>query len=164
MPRKFPRTQMFSVALLFRFLIFQFYRSRIDAIAHAAGVPRPIVKHMPQVRLAARAFRFRADHSVRSVRFFFHAARRKRRGKTRPARAGFKFLFRLKKRLSARRANIGALLFLVTIFPREWRLRPLLPHHIILFGCKFLLPFRICLLYFFSHNVPSLSQRVNLRK
>jgi hypothetical protein len=33
-----------------------------------------------------------------------------------------------------------------------------------LFGCKFFLPFRVSLLYFFGHNDSSLSQRTKLRK
>jgi len=146
------------------FRALQFQRSRINAVAHSACGGGPVVKHVPQMGFAACAFRFRANHSMARVRLFLNASRRERSGKARPTGAGFKFRSRFKQRLSARRTHVRTGFLRVAIFPREGRLRTLLPHYIILFRRKFFLPLRVGLLYFFGHSEFSLSQALKFRK
>src|ERR1700733_13010636 len=85
----------------------QFQRRRIDAVTQS-GRAGAILEHVTEMAAALRAQPLGPDHAVADVALLVDMARRRGRGKTRPAAAGIEFGVGFEQRLAAASAGVGA--------------------------------------------------------
>ena len=105
--------------------------SGIDTIPEAGG-GRPIVKHMPQVRIGMFAPDLGSNHEQASVLVLYDIVGIERFCKTGPARPGFIFVPGAEKRFPGYNIHIDALVFVVPVFVFKGRFGALLTRNFIL--------------------------------
>jgi hypothetical protein len=89
--------------------------SGIDTIPQAGG-GRPIVKQVPQVRIAVFAPYLGSDHEQAPVLVLYDVVGIERFCKTGPARPGFIFIPGAEKRFPGYNVHIDAIVFFVPVF------------------------------------------------
>ena len=96
---------------------------------------------MAEMAAAVRAQDFRAVPAIAVVLALNDRAFGREIGKTRPAAAGIKLVFRREQYRAARRAAINARLFRVPVFASERPFRARLAQDVVLFGRQDFAPF-----------------------
>ena len=92
-PKNLKSNRAAASALALVFVLIQGKRERVDAVAQTCRAGT-IVKDVTEMRIAAAALYFRADHAVRPVGFLVDSLIFERRRKAGPAAAGMKFRLR----------------------------------------------------------------------
>ena len=136
-------------------------RYRIDAIALPRRL-RPIIKHMPQMRITHRAGHLHTPHAKGAILVIADMLLRNRLPIARPPRPRFKLMLGAKQRRIATYACIDPITRIIPIETAKRPLGTLAPRHPILLARQRLLPLRITLIYPFhtTHHItiPSVAQ------
>src|ERR1700719_5226151 len=81
--------------------------NRVHTVAQAGWVGA-VVEHVPQMRVAPRAFHFAPQHAQTEVVFLAYVFAGDHFPEARPSRARFEFRFAVKQRRSAIRATVNS--------------------------------------------------------
>jgi hypothetical protein len=100
----------------------------VHAVAQARG-SRPVLEHVPQMRIREPAANLRADHAEAPVGVNHDVARFQGPGEARPPGSRFVLVLGAEKRLSGHHVDVDALLVVVPVFVVEGTLRSVLLGH-----------------------------------